>query len=53
MATPMIKPSHRGLLHKHLGIPNGEKIPLSRLMAAKKAGSPTLKKEATFAVNFK
>ncbi len=51
MAT-MIKPSHRGLLHEKLGIPEGNKIPLGRLMAAKKSKSPALRKEANFAVNF-
>lgn len=48
----MIKPSHKGLLHKHLGIPAGKKIPLGVLMVAKKSSSPTVRKEATFAVNF-
>lgn len=50
---PVIKKSHRGLLHQHLGIPQGSKIPLSKLMAAKKSSSPQIKKEANFAVNFR
>lgn len=47
-----IKPSHRGLLHRNLGIPEGQKIPLKRLMAAKKSASPAIRKQDTFAVNF-
>jgi hypothetical protein len=32
MATkPMIKKSHRGLLHEDLGIPAGTPIPMSRI----------------------
>lgn len=46
-----IKPSRRGLLHKKLGIKQGQKIPISRLMAAKHSESPALRKEANFAVN--
>ena len=48
-----IKKSHRGLLHKKLGIPQGEKIPLSKLMSAKNSPSPSMRKEATFATNFR
>lgn len=50
--APMIKNSNRGLLHKHLGIPMGTKIPLKRLMAAKKSPAMATRKEANFAVNF-
>lgn len=50
---PEIKASHKGLLHKKLGIPQGQKIPLSKLMKAKKSSSPSIRKEATFAVNFR
>ena len=46
-----IKPSHKGLLHKKLGIAQGKKVPLSKLMAAKHSASPALRKEATFAEN--
>lgn len=46
-----IKPSRRGLLHKKLGVPQGEKIPASKVAAAKKSSSPALRKEATFAQN--
>jgi hypothetical protein len=47
-----IKPSHEGLLHKKLGVPEGEKIPMSKLEAAKHSESPAKRKEATFAINF-
>jgi len=46
-----IKPSHRGLLHKKLGMKPGGKIPLSSLLKAKHSSSAATRKEATFAVN--
>ena len=46
-----IKPSREGKLHKALGVPAGNKIPLKRLDAAEHAGNPVLAKEARFAVN--
>ena len=52
MAAPMIKPSHKGLLHKKLGVPQGEKIPEAKIAKAKHSKSPALRKEATFAQNF-
>lgn len=56
MNAPMIKPSHRGLLHKELGIPQGEKISFSTLAnaksRAKKTGNAKLMKQTTFAENF-
>lgn len=48
-----IKPSHIGLLHKNLGIPQGQKIPLSRLMSAKAPSSPAVRQRANFAINFR
>jgi len=50
--TVKIKPSHKGLLHKKLGVPEGEKIPPEKVAAAKNSSSPALRKEATFAQNF-
>jgi hypothetical protein len=47
-----IKPSRKGLLHKKLGVPQGEKIPAKKIAKAKKSKSPSLRKEATFAQNF-
>jgi len=38
-----------GSLHKALGVPKGEKIPISKLQAAKK--NPKLAKKANFALN--
>lgn len=49
---PMIKPSRKGLLHKKLGVPQDQKIPESKLAAAKRSKSPAERKEATFAENF-
>ena len=52
----MIKPSHRGLLHKKMGIKPGKKIgdkALSHEKAvAKKTGNKKLMKEVVFAQNF-
>jgi hypothetical protein len=48
-----IKESHKGLLHKDLGVPEGEKIPASKLEAAKKNASPSEMKRITFAENAK
>lgn len=45
----MIKPSHKGLLHKKLGVPQGQKIPQARIDKAAKSKSPALRKEADFA----
>ena len=46
-----IKKSHRGLLHKKLGISPGKMIPLSTLSKAKHSASPAMRKEANFAIN--
>jgi hypothetical protein len=45
-----IKPSHKGKLHRALGIPKGQKIPIARLQAAKHSLSPAIRKEANFAL---
>jgi hypothetical protein len=47
-----IKPSHKGLLHKNLGVPQGEKIPASKL-AIKAGDSAAVKKRKQFAINAK
>jgi hypothetical protein len=49
----LIKPSHKGLLHKNLGIPANKLIPKG-LIKKKLAGnpSPALKKRLVFAGNF-
>lgn len=48
---PLIKKSHRGLLHKKLGIPQGQPIP-AHLLKINPGDSPALVKEKTFAKNF-
>ena len=51
MAAPLIQPSHRGLLHENLGVPEGKNISLAELFKAKKSANPKVRKRATFAVN--
>jgi len=46
-----IKPSHKGLLHEKLGVPQGQKISTAKLLKALKSKSPALRKEANFARN--
>jgi hypothetical protein len=48
-----IKASHKGLLHKDLGVKSGSKIPASKLAKAKKSSNPAVRKRATFAMNAK
>jgi hypothetical protein len=48
-ATP---PSRKGALHKKLGIPQGQKIPVGKLAKAAKSTDPTLKKEAVLAETY-
>lgn len=53
LRTPIrIKPSHEGLLHKKLGIPEGKKIP-SNSLTVKPGDSPSTVKQKTFAMNSK
>ncbi len=52
MAKSLIKPSRRGLLHKKLGVPEGQKIPAAKIAKALHSSSPALRKEANFARNF-
>lgn len=51
LAKIPIKPSHEGKLHKDLGVPEGERIPSSKLKAAEKNASPAEKKRLVFAEN--
>jgi len=51
--TIEIKPSHKGKLHKALGVAPGSKIPEAKIEAAKHSSSLALRKEATFAENAK
>jgi hypothetical protein len=41
---------HKGLLHKHLGIPEGEKIPQERLREALHSKNPDIRDEARSAI---
>lgn len=47
-----IKKSHKGLLHKNLDVPDGKKIPTSKL-AIKSTDSSVIKKRKQFAINAK
>lgn len=48
-----IKASHKGRLHRALGVPEGEPIPASKIAAAKHSPLAAVRKEATFADNAK
>ena len=48
-----IKASHKGLLHKELGVPSGEKIPAAKLEKALHSKNPKVRKRANFARNAK
>lgn len=48
-----IKASHKGLLHKNLGVPAGKPIPAAKLAKAKNSSDPAVRKRATFAQNAK
>lgn len=48
----LIKPSHRGLLHAELHVPQGEKIPEGKIRKALKSKNKKLRKRAQFAQNF-
>lgn len=43
----------KGLLHQHLGIPQGQKIPMETLLQLKANGTSHEKKMANFAINFR
>ncbi len=46
-----IKPSHKGLLHKDMGVPQGKKLSLGSLEDAKNGADPAEKKRIVFAEN--
>lgn len=48
-----IKPSHKGLLHKDLGVAKDKPIPAKKLEKAEHSSNPTVKKRAVFAENSK
>lgn len=39
-----INPAHKGMLHRELGVPHGEKIPAAKLAAAAKGNSAMAKR---------
>jgi hypothetical protein len=45
--------SNKGALHRHLGIPEGTKIPAKKLASAAKSDNPTIAKEAALAKTLK
>ena len=51
--TIKIKPAHKGLLHKKLGVKQGEPISEAKIEKAEASSSPKLRKEAVFAENAK
>jgi hypothetical protein len=57
MAAPTIKPSHRGMLHREMGIPEGRKISIGDLMKKKardkREGDTAGLKRDVFAINAK
>jgi hypothetical protein len=46
-----IKPSHKGRLHRDLGVAAGKPIPTAKLEKAKKDADPAEKKRIVFAEN--
>jgi hypothetical protein len=46
-----IKPSHRGRLHRDLGVPEGQKIKAAALERALHSKDPAVRKRANFARN--
>lgn len=46
-----IKPSHKGLLHKDLGVAAGKKLTGAEIAKAKNSDNPAERKRATFAAN--
>jgi hypothetical protein len=48
-----IPKSHRGKLHRELGVPEGEKIPAKKMTKAAKSKSPTIRKEVALAKTLK
>ena len=46
-----IKASHKGLLHKNLGVAKGKKISSAKIEKATHSKNPAVKKRAVFAKN--
>ena len=50
-AKKAFKPENKGLLHKHLGVPEGKPIPSKKMKEALNSKDETVRKEAQAAVN--
>jgi hypothetical protein len=48
-ANPAVKPSHKGALHRDLGVPLDQKIPISKIHAAMHSKNPKVRKRANYA----
>lgn len=48
-----LKNSKKGALHKEMGVPLGQKIPVTKLKAASKSANPKLAKRARLALTLK
>jgi len=48
-ANPAVKASHRGRLHKALGVPEGQNIPIGKIHAAMQSKNAHLRKQAAYA----
>lgn len=48
-SNPAVKPSHKGRLHKALGIPQDQPIPLEDLNEAMQSKNPHMRKMASYA----
>jgi hypothetical protein len=48
-----LNPAHKGRLHAALGIPLSRKLTLAQIKKAEHSRSPTVRKEAQFADNFR
>ncbi len=48
-----IKKSHAGLLHRNLGVPQGEPIPAAKVAKATHSEDPAIRRRAIFAQNAK
>jgi len=48
-----VPPSHKGRLHRALGVPEGEKIPAAKLAQASRSKDPHMRHMAGFAKTMK
>lgn len=48
-----LNPAHKGMLHRDLGVPQGQPIPAAKLEAATHSKNPAVAKRAQFAENAK